>query len=115
GLPANPGNVILNGPDACIQGPDCVTADEIEADLDVQWAGAVAPGAQIDLVVSEDSESIGMFGTDISAGFIVDNNLAPILSESFGACEASLGTGGEAFYTALWQQASAEGITAILS
>jgi Pro-kumamolisin, activation domain/Bacterial Ig-like domain (group 3) len=114
-LPVNPVNVILNGPDPGIQGPDSVTDDEIEADLDVQWAGAVAPGAQIDLVVSEDSESIGMFGTDISAGFIVDNNLAPILSESFGACEASLGPSGEAFYTALWQQASAEGITAILS
>ena len=115
GLPANPVNVILNGPDPGIQGPDSVTDDEIEADLDVQWAGAVAPGAQIDLVVSEDSESIGMFGTDISAGFIVDNNLAPILSESFGSCEAGLGSAGEAFYTALWQQASAEGITAILS
>ncbi|HEX4378662.1 MAG TPA: S53 family peptidase, partial [Candidatus Acidoferrum sp.] len=116
GLPATPAiNVILNGPDPGIQGPDSVTDDEIEADLDVQWAGAVAPGAQIDLVVSEDSETIGMFGTDISAGFIVDNNLAPILSESFGACEASLGSSGENFYTALWQQASAEGITAILS
>jgi hypothetical protein len=116
GLPATPAiNVIVNGPDPGIQGPDSVTDDEIEADLDVQWAGAVAPGAQIDLVVSQDSESIGMFGTDISAGFIIDNNLAPILSESFGACEASLGSSGEAFYNSMWQQASAEGITAILS
>jgi subtilase family serine protease len=116
GLPATPAiNVIVNGPDPGIQGPDSATDDEIEADLDVQWAGAVAPGAQIDLVVSEDSETIGMFGTDISAGFIVDNNLAPILSESFGACEASLGTAGENFYTSMWQQASAQGITAILS
>jgi hypothetical protein len=116
GLPATPAvNVILNGPDPGIQGPDSVTDDEIEADLDVQMAGAVAPGAQIDLVVSEDSESIGMFGTDLSSIYIIDNNIAPILSESFGACEASLGTSGEAFYTSLWQQASAQGITAILS
>ncbi|HEY2819516.1 MAG TPA: Ig-like domain repeat protein [Candidatus Acidoferrum sp.] len=116
GLPPTPAiNVVLNGPDPGIQGPNSATDDEIEADLDVQWAGAVAPGAQIDLVVSEDSESIGMFGTDISAGFIVDNNLAPILSESFGACEASLGSAGAAFYNAMWQQASAEGITVILS
>ena len=65
GLPATPAiNVIVNGPDPGIQGPDSVTDDEIEADLDIQWANAVAPGAQIDLVVSQDSESIGMFGTD---------------------------------------------------
>ena len=95
--------------------PTPLTDDEIEADLDVQWAGAVAPGAQIDLVVSQDSESIGMFGTDISAIYIVDNNIAPILSESFGACEASIGSGFEPFYIDLWQQASAQGITAILS
>src|SRR5262249_42261696 len=116
GLPATPAiNVIVNGPDPGIQGPDSATDDEIEADLDVQSAGAVAPGAQIDLVASQDSESIGMFGTDISAAYIVDNNLAPILSESFGSCEASIGPSGENFYTSLWQQASAEGITAILS
>ena len=39
GLPATPAiNVIVNGPDPGIQGPDSATDDEIEADLDVQWA-----------------------------------------------------------------------------
>src|SRR5580698_9053140 len=116
GLPATPAiNVVLNGPDPGIQGPNSATDDAIEADLDTQWAAAVAPGAQIDLVVSEDSESIGLFGTDLSAIYIVDNNIAPILSESFGACEASIGSSNEAFYVDLWQQASAQGITAIVS
>jgi Pro-kumamolisin, activation domain/Bacterial Ig-like domain (group 3) len=117
GLPANftSSNIILNGPDPGIQGPDSASGDEIEADLDVQWAGAVAPGATIDLVVSEDSQSIGIFGTDLSAIYIIDNNIAPIMSESFGACEASLLTSGEQFYIALWQQAAAQGITVILS
>ena len=115
GLPANPVHVVLNGPDPGIQGPLSATDDEIEADLDTQWANAVAPGAQIDLVVSEDSESIGMFGTDLSAIYIVDNNIAPILSESFGSCEASITASSEPFYVDLWQQASAQGITAILS
>jgi hypothetical protein len=50
-------------------------------------------------------------GVDLSALYIVDNNLAPILSESYGACEADLGTTGNAFYNTLWQQAAAEGIT----
>lgn len=115
GLPANPVHVILNGPDPGIQGPLSATDDEIEADLDTQWANAVAPGAQIDLVVSQDSESIGMFGTDLSAIYIVDNNIAPILSESFGTCEANITAGSEPFYIGLWQQAAAQGITAILS
>ena len=115
GLPSNPVHVILNGPDPGIQGPDSFTDDEIEADLDTQWANAVAPGAQIDLVVSQDSESIGMFGTDLSAIYIIDNNIAPILSESFGTCEANITAASEPFYIDLWQQASAQGITAILS
>jgi hypothetical protein len=117
GLPANfsSSNIILNGPDPGIQGPNSATGDETEADLDVQWAGAVAPGATIDLVVSESSDSIGTAGTDLSSIYIIDNNIAPIMSESFGACEASLGTTGEPFYIALWQQASAQGITVILS
>src|SRR3984957_7490940 len=39
GLPANfsTSNIILNGPDPGIQGPNSATDDEIEADLDVQW------------------------------------------------------------------------------
>src|SRR5580698_8328173 len=116
GLPATPAiNVVLNGPDPGIQGPNSATDDEIEADLDTQWAGAVAPGAQIDLVVSQDSQSIGIFGIDLSAIYIIDNNTAPILSESFGDCESDLGSSGEAFYSGLWEQASAQGITAILS
>ena len=116
GLPATPAiNVVLNGPDPGIQGPDSQSDDEIEADLDTQWASAVAPGAQIDLVVSQDSQSIGIFGIDLSAIYIIDNNTAPILSESFGDCESDLGSSGEAFYSGLWEQASAQGITAILS
>jgi len=117
GLPANftNNNIIVNGPDPGIQGPTSVSGDEVEADLDAQWAGAVAPGATIDVVVSQDSQSIGTFGIDLSAIYIIDNNIAPIMSESFGACEAGLGVAGEQFYQALWQQASAQGITVILS
>ncbi len=117
GLPANftNNNIILNGPDPGIQGPNSVSGDEVEADLDAQWAGAVAPGATVDVVVSEDSLSIGTFGIDLSAIYIIDNNIAPIMSESFGSCEAGLGVAGEQFYQALWQQASAQGITVILS
>ncbi len=48
----------------------------------------------------------------MSALYIVDNNLAPVLSESYGSCEAG-GTGN--FYGPLWEQAAAQGISAMVS
>ena len=95
GLPANDPQIILNGPDPGIQ------ADETEADLDLQWSGAIAPNATIDFVISQSTETTA--GTDLSAVYIVDNNLAPVMSESYGACELGLGTTGNQFYNALWQ------------
>jgi len=118
GLSSNFGNsnVILNGPDPGVLGPNSTIAyDEGEADLDVEWAGAVAQGATIDLVVSEESDTTGVAGTDLSAVYIVDNNIAPILSESFGVCEAYGGSGYNAFINALWEQAAAQGITVIVA
>jgi hypothetical protein len=107
-------NIILNGPDPGILGPDSISDDEFEADLDVQLAGGVATGATVKLVVSEDSQSIGAGGVDLSAIYVIDNNVAPILSESFGFCEPNITAAFESFYDDLWQQASAEGITVIL-
>jgi hypothetical protein len=107
GLPPNQPNIILNGPDPGKNG------DEAEADLDVQWSGAVAQGATIDLVVSESTETTS--GIDLSALYIVDNNLAPIMSESYGACEAELGAGGNQFHSTLWEQAAAQGITVVMA
>ena len=87
--------------------------DEIEAILDVEWSGAVAPGANIDLVASADSG--GTAGIDLSAMSIVNTKLAPILSESYGVCELDAGTAGNAFYNNLWSQAASEGITVLVS
>ena len=107
GFPANNVNVILNGPDPGIQ------ADESEADIDTQWSGAVAPNATIDFVVSQSTESTD--GIDLSAVYIVENNLAPVMSESYGFCELGLGTSGNQFFSNLWQQAAAQGITVFIS
>jgi hypothetical protein len=107
GLPANDPNIILNGPDPGI------TGDEGEADLDLEWSGAVAQGATIDLVVSESTSATA--GIDLSALYIVDNNLAPVMSESYGGCEADLGVAGNAFLSTLWEQAAAQGITVVMA
>ncbi|MGA2261470.1 MAG: S53 family peptidase, partial [Acidobacteriota bacterium] len=108
GLPAMDPVITLDGPD-----PGIVSGDEDESILDVEWAGAVAKGATINLVVSE--STISTQGVDLSAIYIVDNNLAPVLSESYGDCELDLGTVGNAFYSDLWGQAAAQGITVLVA
>jgi hypothetical protein len=107
GLPANDPQIILNGPDPGLVG------DEPEAVLDVSWSGAVARNATIDFVVSASTEAA--LGVDLSALYIVDHNVAPVMSESYGICEATLGNAGNAFFNALWQQAAAQGITVLVS
>lgn len=84
--------------------------DQIEAALDVEWAGAAAPNAQIQLVMAASTASTD--GVDLAAQYAVNNNVAPILSVSFGSCEA---VANNAFYNALWAQAAAQGITVVVS
>jgi hypothetical protein len=106
-------NILVNGPD-----PGIVLGDDGEATLDVEMVGAVAPNARILLVVSGSTQT-GVLaethptdGVDQSALYIVDNNFAPVMSQSFGACEADTDT---AFSSTLWEQAAAQGITVVVS
>jgi len=106
-VPANKLNLIPNGVQPNING------DEGEADIDIEWSGAVAPQATIDFVTSQSTETTD--GVDLSAVYIVENNLAPVMSESYGNCELWLGTAGNQFFYALWQQAAAQGISVFVS
>ena len=113
GPSVNDPQIILNGPDPGILGPD-TTDDEGESDLDLEWAGAIAPAAKILFVTTQSTQTnVNQItsGVDLSALYAVDNNLAPVISESYGSCEASNGTSGNQFYNQLWQQAAAQGIT----
>ena len=93
--------------------PGVVVGDDEEAILDVEWSGAVAPMAQIKYVIGGTTETTD--GVDISAAYIVDNKLAPVMSLSFGECEQLLAQTELTFYNSLWQQAAAEGISVIVS
>jgi Pro-kumamolisin, activation domain/Bacterial Ig-like domain (group 3) len=109
GLPVNDPQIILDGPDpGNLFGPE-----ETEADLDVEWSGAIAPHATIKFVVSASTNTTD--GVDLSSLYIVDNNLAAVLSASFGECEQTLGQTENAFFNNLWEQAAAQGITAVIS
>jgi hypothetical protein len=105
GLPANAPNVILNGPDpGNLRGNE-----EVEAVLDTSWSGAVAPGAKIDLVVSASTATTD--GVTLSEQYIIDHNLANVMTESFGDCEANYTSSDAAEISTLAQQAAAQGIT----
>jgi len=107
-VPQNKLTVTLNGPD-----PGIVSGDEGEADIDIQWSGAVAPQALINFVTSQSTNTTD--GVDLSAVYIVENNLAPVMSESYGACELGIGTAGNQFYSRIWAQAAAQGISVMVS
>src|SRR5947209_2494455 len=110
GLPANDPVIIVNGADPGDLGGN----EETEADLDVEWSGAVARNATIKFVVSASIPG-GSDGVDLSAQYIVNNNIANVMSTSFSLCESALTSTGNAFWNALWAQAASQGITAFVS
>lgn len=99
GLASNPPTVKLYGTD-----PGTSAGDLPEAQLDVEWSGAVAPSAAILYVNSKDVIGISMTQA-------IDNNLAPIITISYGDCEAGWGQANLTTYNALFQQATVQGIT----
>ena len=104
-LPANPPQVILiPGPDPGIQ-----SGDIGEAALDLEWAGAVAPKATIIYVNSGTAN--GVFD---SLYYAINNNTAPVISISYGLCEAEEISSG--FLTEdenMLQQAATQGQTVV--
>jgi hypothetical protein len=105
GLPASAVSLSIDGPDPGF------TADQAEAELAASWAGAAAPGANI-VVVSAASTS-ATDGIDLSLAAIVDQNLAHTMLVDFSSCEAALSDAHQAFYAAVYRQASAEGVAVI--
>ncbi|HMD71154.1 MAG TPA: protease pro-enzyme activation domain-containing protein [Bryobacteraceae bacterium] len=76
-----------------------------EANLDVEWSGAVAPNASLTFVYAH--------GAGTAAFYAIDQNLAPIITYSFYACEAKISSGsaGASANQAEAQKGNAEGIT----
>lgn len=66
---------VLDGADPGLS----TTGDISEADLDLEWAGAIARNAQLIYVNSSDSFT--------SYYYAIDNTLAPVISLSYGVCE----------------------------
>lgn len=84
--------------------PGLSPGDLGESDLDIEWVGSVARKAQIIFVTS-------INGVDDSLTWAIDKNLAPVISLSYGACEAFNTAPTPAVADAIYQQAAGEGIS----
>jgi VCBS repeat-containing protein len=90
------------------------TNDLAEADIDIEWSGAVARNAQIIYVNAPDPNGNGVWDAWYYA---VDKNVSPVITMSYGQCElmeAEDGSSGEGTVSsdeAELKQANSEGIT----
>lgn len=95
GLPANdPKMLLYSNTDPGFNGA------QIEGNLDLEWAGAIAPKATISYVYGPSA-----FTAIVIA---VEANVAPVITSSYGTCEVDAGPLG---WRAIAQQGNAQGIT----
>jgi subtilase family serine protease len=78
-----------------------------EADLDLEWVSGTARGANVIYVFGVDATS--------AAAYAIDQDLAPVISESFGGCEQKFSATYLSALETAAQQANAEGITWLAS
>ncbi len=103
GLSQNHTTVVIDGADPGENG------DAIEAYLDTQVSGGIAPSASVILYIAADTSY--QAGIVLAIQRALDENQADILSLSFSSCESSLEASGNQFVQELWEQAAAQGIS----
>ncbi len=108
-IAGNVPTVLLAGPDP----GDLGGGEEDEAVLDISWSSSIAPGAKTTLVVSATTDVSD--GVDLSEFYIINNNLADIMTESFGTCEALASSSSINATAANAEQAAAQGISYFVS
>jgi subtilase family serine protease len=88
--------------------------DDIEVAVDAEWASAAAPDAKIEVVACADTATT--IGTIFAAQNIINaSHPPPIISISYGICEAANGVASNAAYNSAYQQAVAEGMSVFVS
>ncbi len=118
GLTANLPTMVLV-PNTGVNGIDAVgDGDEGESQLDVEYASGMAPGATIYFVYTGDDSNSGVFQ---SLEYAISENIAPVISGSYGLCEPAIqaeGSSGLQFANVINQevlQANAQGQTVVFS
>src|SRR5205807_9069267 len=100
---------INDGPDP----GDLGGGEEAEATLDATWSSVLASSANVDFVLSASTNTTD--GVDLSELYIIDNNLADVMTESFGDCEQHFTSTQLTTIGSLSEQAAAEGITYLVA
>jgi subtilase family serine protease len=86
------------------------SGDEGESDLDLEWANGIAKNANILFVTADFTVNNGV---EDSIAYAIDNNVAPILSTSYGLCELYETVSDMSAQNALFQLANAQGMTIV--
>jgi len=86
------------------------SGDEAESDLDLEYSGAIAPGATIYFVYTGSNQSYSAWD---SIPYAVDNQIAPIISVSYGLCETALSSSDYSTMNSVLAQAAAQGQSVI--
>jgi subtilase family serine protease len=89
---------------------DDSSGDEDESDLDLEWAGAIAPGATINFVYVGNNRNSSVFD---AMQYAVDNDLGSMISTSYGACELEFPTSEIKALESTFEQANAQGQTVV--
>jgi subtilase family serine protease len=89
---------------SCTSGPS--QGDLTESSVDVEWAGAMAPAATILFVNAR-------FVMPNAIEWAINKNLAPIVTSSYGLCEAGWGINEMVALNADFKQANAQGQTIV--
>lgn len=96
-----------------------INSAAFEAILDAEWASAAAPSATIELVSCADASTSQTytFGGLIAIQNLLNANVPPppVISVSYGECEAYNGATANAAYSATFQQAVVEGVSVFVS
>jgi subtilase family serine protease len=83
-----------------------------EISLDVQWAHAMAPGANIVLALAKSNNDSDLLAT---TQYVIDNHIGDVISQSFGEAETCMDPTLQAEQHALFAQAVSEGYTLFAS
>ena len=86
------------------------TGDEGESDLDLEYSSTIANGATIYFVYVGNNANYNVFD---AIQYAVDNKIAPVISVSYGLCEAGLGQTGYSSLNLFLAQAATQGQSVI--
>lgn len=95
-----------------VPGDPTMTGWAEEITLDVDWAHAIAPGANIVLDLSTDSSDAAL---QSALQYAVDHNMGDIVSQSFGESDTCLDTATRNAWHSTYAQATAKGMTIFAS